>query len=171
MRSTLLSVHSMGPTLLAELEGDGLARVAGDRVVFAIDRGWTAPGEQRIGYPGILRLVECVRELHWARDVVPPAAGRPIDSITRSLTADFLAPLEGGDELTGRYRIEWCRERSYALEVLLSSTTSAVDLVRASLVSVFYDPVGRTSTSPPTPVLMALRASGSTGLTSRKPTV
>jgi acyl-CoA thioesterase FadM len=151
------ALGSMPPVTLDDLEREGLARAEDDRVAFKVMQDWAAPGEQRIGYAGILRLVECVREFHWARDVLPAAGRRQIDSVARSLTADFLTPVAVGDHLVGRYRITWCRRRSYGLEVLLA-TTDGVDLVLVSLASVFYDPVGRSSVTPPAPVLAALRS-------------
>lgn len=139
------------------LERKEFAFVDGDQVIFTIASQWAVPGERRIGYVGILRLVECVRELHWRRDVLPPAAGRPVDCITRSVTAEFLAPVETEARLVGRYRVEWCRDRSYGLQVLLSTLPSGKELVRVGLVCVFYDPVGSSSASPPASVRTALR--------------
>jgi len=150
-----------------------------DDLTFEILPACAAAGEHRIGYASIMRLVECVREMHWRRDVLPAAAGRPVDSITRTLSADFSAPMEINDRVAGRYRVAWCRRRSYGLEVSFSSRATGACLARIDLVNVFYDPVRRRSTTPPDAVLEALRAtsgahprgSGSDGLTSRKPTV
>jgi acyl-CoA thioesterase FadM len=111
------------------------------------------PGEGRIGHPGLVRLVECVRELHWARDVLSAAAN--VDSVTRSSRFEYLGPVVPGTQVTGRYRVTGCGSRSYRLEVVLSA--GAADLVRAELVNVFYDAALGRSTSPPGPVLAALR--------------
>src|SRR6266536_3490333 len=120
----------MAPITLEDLERTGLARVEADRLVFMIAQEWAATGERRIGYVGILRLVECVREFHWRNDVLPAAVEERVDSITRSISADFLSPVEVSDQIVGRYRIRWCRRRSYQLEVVLSSQTTVRDLVR-----------------------------------------
>ncbi len=154
------------PLSLEDLDLRGWAHTEADQVVFAISGAWAAPGERRIGYVGIMRLVECVRELHWARDVVTAAEGAPVDCITRSLTADFLAPVVIGTRVIGRYRVQLCSRRSYGLEVTLSSGGQRSELVRASMVDVFYDPVHERCVAPPASVAALLRT-----LTMRNPTV
>jgi acyl-CoA thioesterase FadM len=129
-----------------------------DRIVFEVLPECAVAGERRIGYASIMQLVERVRELHWSRDVLPPAAGRPVDSITRSLSADFLAPFTVHDQVVGGYRVQWCRQRSYGLQVAFRSSRRGIDLARVDLVSVFYDPVLLCSTSPPMAVLQALNS-------------
>jgi acyl-CoA thioesterase FadM len=136
------------------LESSCLASGHHDLVCFTISASWATPGEARIGYVSIMRLVESIRELHWQRDVLS-ATTLPIDSITRSLSVDFLAPVEPRAAVMGRYRVDWCRRRSYGLEVSLDSP-AGVPLVRARLVSVFYDPVAGRSTRPSASVTEAL---------------
>jgi len=142
---------------IAEMLGGAV--ISPDGIVFELLPECAADGERRIGYASIMRLVERVRELHWSRDVLPLATAGPIDSITRSLEADFRAPFEINDRVLGRYRVGWCQRRSYGLQVSFSSQRSGTDLARVDLVSVFYDPVRRRSATPPDAVLEALRAS------------
>jgi acyl-CoA thioesterase FadM len=145
-------------TSLEGLAREGAARVEGDQVVFEVAPGWAAPGERRIGYAAIMRLVECVREFHWDRDVLPAAGGQPVDSITRSVLAEFLAPVRVCERVFGSYRVGWCRQRSYGLEVSLSAP-GVTALARVDLVNVFYDPAGERAAIPPAALLEALRAS------------
>jgi hypothetical protein len=58
---------------LAEMEHAGYAQAEGAKLWVRVPTHWPAEGEKRIGYVGILRLVESVRELHWRRDVGPYA--------------------------------------------------------------------------------------------------
>lgn len=147
----------MMPTALHEFERAGLAEITGERIVFNILPTWASQTEKRIGYVGVLRLVECVRELHWRRDVLPLSGSDLIDSITRSLDADFRAPIEVGMRVTGRYSISWCRARSYGLSVGLSCEQEDRDLARVDLVNVFFDPNTNCSTFPPDRLAAALR--------------
>jgi len=94
--------------------------------------------------------------------VLPAAVEERVDSITRSISADFLSPVEVSDQIVGRYRIRWCRRRSYQLEVVLSSQTTVRDLVRVGLVSVFFDPMRMCSTVPPASVAEALQRRAAT---------
>lgn len=134
-------------------------RVEGDGIVIEVPAWWAANGERRIGYASIMRLVEVVRELHWSRDVEPLALGGQIDSITRRIQAEFLAPFLVNEHVHGHYRVRWCRQRSYGLQVSFSSQRTGKGLARVDLICVFFDPVRMSSTTPPDAILKALRGS------------
>ncbi|MGN6258130.1 MAG: acyl-CoA thioesterase [Solirubrobacterales bacterium] len=147
----------MYPVFLQDLESAAAAKVEGRRVRFGVEPRWCAPGESRLGYPGILRLMECVRELHWRLDVIPRCP--EMDTITKTLEAEFLQPVEAGSEVTGEYALTEVRGRSYVLEIVLRDSVTAEPLARGRMVSVFYDEGRRQAVEPPTALVAALRAS------------
>ncbi len=147
----------MRPPALEDLERQGIAVVVPGGVVFHVPEDWPAEGEDRIGYVSILRLVECVREEHWRRTVLPEAGDPPVDSITKSLSAEFFAPVCPGTPVLGRSRVTRGGARSYELTVDLVVRDTGEPLMRAVLVGVFYDADAGRSTVPPEAVAASLR--------------
>ena len=129
----------MGAESLADMERSGCARAEGPRLRVRVPTDWPAEGEKRIGYVSILRLIESVRELHWRRDVGPHADPARVDSITRSLTADFVGPVLADTQIVCDYALTWVRSRSYGLRVTLADEQGD-DLARVELANVFVDP-------------------------------
>lgn len=124
---------------LADLERSGCAQAEGPKLRVRVPTDWPAEGEKRIGYVSILRLIESVRELHWRRDVGPYVDPARVDSITRSLTADFVGPVLADTQIVCDYALTWVRSRSYGLRVTLADE-GGDDLARAELANVFVDP-------------------------------
>lgn len=127
-----------GPSL-AELERSGCAQVEDERLRVRVPADWPADGENRIGYVSILRLVEATRELHWRTDVAPHADSTRLDSITKSVTAEFLSPVIADTEITCAYTLSWVGSRSYGLRVTLAGERGD-QLAAVELASVFIDP-------------------------------
>jgi acyl-CoA thioesterase FadM len=149
-----MDTPSMLPIFLDELEQAGAARAANGEVAFSIDPHWCAPGEDRLGYCGVVRLMECVRELHWRHDVSPRFPH--LDTISRSLAVEFTKPLIAGSEVKGSYVVVDIGSRSYTLEMHLRDA-AAMELARGTLVSVFYDGDRHRTVSPPPELITALR--------------
>jgi acyl-CoA thioesterase FadM len=124
---------------LADLEHSGCARAEGPRLWVRVPGDWPAEGENRIGYVSILRLIEAVRELHWRRDVSPHVDPARLDSITRTLTADFMSPVLADTQIICTYALRWVRPRSYGLGVTLAHDEGE-DLAQVELANVFIDP-------------------------------
>lgn len=144
------------PTLLASLEASGTVVRVGRTLVCEVERAWCAPGETRIGYSTIIRLVECVREIHWEEDVKPICA-HSIDCITRSLTANFVLPITAGMKIRGQYYITEVRRRSYEIQVTLTPAKSRNALAISRLVCVFWDGQQSCIVVPPVEVIERLR--------------
>ena len=153
-----MDTHSMLPIFLRDLESAGVAKVDGRKVTLTIEQRWCAPGESRLGYPGIVRLMECVRELHWRLDVTSRWPG--MDTITKSLEVEFSRPLGAGSEVAGEYVLGEVDGRSYVLEIVLRDSATAEQLARGRMVSVFYDEARRQTVEPPAPLVAALQATG-----------
>jgi acyl-CoA thioesterase FadM len=137
----------MLPIALADLEQAGVARVDQRGVVFEVDPRWCVAGEGRLGFAGIVRLVECVRELHWRQDI---AKDFPlIDSITQSLTVEFRRPVAAAATIRGDYRIKDVRSRSYSLLIALRNCVGFEELAVCRLASVFYDSGAQSTVRPP----------------------
>jgi acyl-CoA thioesterase FadM len=124
---------------LADMEAAGYAQAEGGQLVVRVPTDWPADGEKRIGYVSIMRLVESARELHWRRDIAPVADLNRLDSITKSLTADFQRPVLADTEIFCCYEVTWLRPRSYGLRVTLREEDGEI-LAHVDLTSVFIDP-------------------------------
>jgi len=110
-----------------------------------IHASWIVDGEDRVGYAALTQLIECVRELHWRRDVLAVEDASNVDSVTRTITLDFPHPVLAGAEIIGRYGVRWVRHRSYGLDVSLSDASTGLVLASAAIVNVFYDADARRS--------------------------
>jgi acyl-CoA thioesterase FadM len=121
------------------MEQAGYAQAEGPRLLVRIPTDWPADGEKRIGYVSILRLVECARELHWRRDVAPHADADRLDSITKSVTADFARPIIADAQVACEYAVTWFRPRSYGLRVQIVDEHHGA-LAQVNLASVWVDP-------------------------------
>jgi len=145
----------MHPVFLQVLESAGVARVDGRQVTFTVESRWCAPGENRLGYPGIVRLMECVRELHWRLDVT--SRYPEMDTITKSLDVEFSQPVVAGSEVTGEYAFGEAEGRSYVLDIMLRDSATAEQLARGRMVSVFYDEALGQTVEPPARLIAALQ--------------
>ena len=146
----MLSIRS-----LADMEHLGVAVADGRDLRMKIPPDWPVNGEQRIGYVTVMRLCEWVRELHWRLDI-ETNVDTAVDTVTRSLRADFTAPITGGLEVIGSYAVSSFRERSYGLEMSLASPDGE-RLACVKVINVFVDPLTLKAASPPRVLAVALR--------------
>jgi acyl-CoA thioesterase FadM len=148
----------MRPVWLRDLEAREIAYCDGNRVYFCIDRDWCAPEEDRLGFAGLARLVECVRQFHWHRDVEPSAGEHTVDSITRSLEMSFLHPIHCDEVVYGEYTVIDARRCSYKLSVSISDKESDELLALCQLDFAFYGASENACVAPPVAVIKGLRA-------------
>ncbi len=130
----------MQPTSLAGLLAEGGVRrfVGGLEVV--VQPAWIIAGEDRLAYTAIVRLVECCREWHWESDIIPHTGGAPLDSITKSLHAEFTRPIAVGSLLRITHQVIAVAPRSYQLRFQLATQRPEQQCAILEMVSVFYDP-------------------------------
>lgn len=148
----------MQPVLLRDLEATGVAVDRNDHVEFQIEPAWCVAGEDRVGFAGIVRLIECVREWHWRRDVAAVSADVTLDSITKALEVEFISPVRPGRVVRGECAVVAAGEKSYTVEVKLCEEPSGDLLAVGRLVSVFYDDGAGASVTPPERVAARLRS-------------
>jgi acyl-CoA thioesterase FadM len=103
-----------------------------------------------------VRLIECCREYHWERDVAPLAGKNMLDSISKSLHAEFKRPIMIDSVICIRYDIIEVARKSYRLrfEVIDGEQHQYCNF---HLVSVFYDSARKRSCMPPMIVLRQLK--------------
>jgi acyl-CoA thioesterase FadM len=154
-------MSTLEPTLLASLVRSGAVTRSGRGLFCVIQQDWCAPGESRIGYSTIIRLAECIREIHWELDV-KPTSDPALDSITRSLNAQFIRPISVGATISGNYRVTEVRPRSYQLEATLIMLRSREILATVNLDCVFWDAEHQTVSTPSRELLERLRQLGRT---------
>ena len=155
----------MQPTTLAGLLAEGEMRQFAGGLEVVVQRAWIIAGEDRLAYTAIVRLVECCREWHWQLDILPHAGGAPLDSITRSLTAEFTHPIALGSTLRITHQVVAVRPRGYQLRFTLATRDAdqpqehpEQQCATLDMVSVFYDPARETVAEPPPEVLAYLRS-------------
>ena len=153
----------MQPTSLAGLLAEGGVRrfVGGLEVV--VQPAWIIAGEDRLAYTAIVRLVECCREWHWESDIIPHAGGAPLDSITKSIHAEFTRPIAVGGLLRITHQVIAVAPRSYQLRFQLATQRPEQQCAVLEMVSVFYDPARAAVAEPPPGVVAHLRAGVASG--------
>lgn len=127
----------MRPVSVEGFISQGWATANGAYITFHPQPDWAAPGENRIGYPGLLRMVEFVRMWHWDRDIAPAAGAMSLDSITWSVTASFQQPTHVPADVTASYTVTQVRDHAYELEVTL--VQDGITRATIRLVNVFWD--------------------------------
>lgn len=148
----------MQPTTLAGLLAEGGVRRFAGGLEVEVRRAWIIAGEDRLAYTAIVRLVECCREWHWESDILPHAGGAPLDSITKSLQAEFVRPIALGSLLRITHQVIAVRPRSYQLRFQLAAGDPEQLCATLEMVSVFYDPDRAAVAEPPPGVVDYLRA-------------
>lgn len=124
-----------------------------DGIIIAIKDSWIIEGEDRLSYTTLIRLIECCREHHWQIDILPVAKGKPLDSICKLLTCDFIRPIAVGSTVFIKYQITEVRRRSYTLRFKVLETANNSLCAECDLVSVFYDPIARQCKPPPSSLI------------------
>lgn len=119
---------------------------------------WIVPGEDRLSYTTLIRLIECCREHHWLEDIQTAFAGVKLDSICKSFTLICHKPINVGARLRLIYEIDEVRTRSYSLKFTVRDENASIVYSEAKTVSVFFDPITSKSLEPPLDVTEKLRA-------------
>ncbi len=148
----------MDTTSLSQLRAETAVTILPDGLVVVAAPSWVIPGEDRLSYTTIIRLVECCREHHWNQDVLSYAGNHNIDSITKSVTCEFTKPIDVGASISIVYRIMDIRTRGYSLQFTISYAHSGEIAALVDMVCVFFDPSRREVQAPPDSVRKALVA-------------
>lgn len=125
-------------------------------IAVTVRRKWIIEGEDRLSYTILIRLIECCREYHWQKDVLPLTSDKSVDSICKILTCNFVNPISAGSPVFVRYRIVGVRRRSYTIRFEVYDTSNNMLCANCDMVSVFYDPQLKKSAFPPDPIIRAL---------------
>lgn len=122
-----------------------------DGFLFTAQSSWVVPGENRLSYTTMVRIVECCREYHWEKDIQARLGDSKlnIDSITKAISGNFYRPILVGQEVKLSYKIEGVRSKGYSLRFKLTDVYSDVEYCEIILVCVFYDPIQLKSVCPP----------------------
>ena len=140
-------------SLDALMREDGVSVVPGGLCLVVLP-AWIVAGEERLSYTTFVRLVECCREHHWRTDVLPHAGVASIDSITKSFTCRFLAPMLAYAAISISWRVMDVRAKGYTLHFQARDVASETTCAECDMVSVFYD-VARWIPAAPPPAVRA----------------
>lgn len=126
--------------------------------MIATQRSWVIDGEDRISYTTLTRLVECCREYHWQVDLAPLIATSTLDTTCKSLSAEFLQPIQAGEIVRIVYEVVNIRSRGYEISFHVKTQEPGVLHANYNVVLVFVVPSTGKITVPPTAVMSKLQA-------------
>ncbi len=129
----------MDTTSLEQLKKEVLIEYDENEMVLVAQPTWVIPGEDRLSYTTIVRLVECCREYHWQKDVLHNSMNASLDSIVKYVECNFDHPILIGEKIAISYQIVDVKVRSYKTRFQVTLVDLAKLSAEATLVSVFYD--------------------------------
>jgi len=118
---------------------------------------WVVDNETRLSYTSIIRLVECCREYHWEKDILP-FSDHAIDSTVKMINGEFKKPIPVGQIILIKYNIVQVRKKSYSLQFSVEDATNNNLYAIINLVSVFLDPTSGSTYYPSKYLIQILKA-------------
>jgi len=143
----------MEVTTLARLIDEGCVSCAADALTITITPSFIVAGEDRLSYTSLIRLIEGCREYHWQADIAPLIKTTSLDTICRSLTAQFVKVILVGTTVRIEWKITEVRNRAYTVRFDVRDARASYLCAQCDLVSVFYDPQTHAAVTPPKNVL------------------
>ncbi len=126
---------------LSEYVAAKLVRVTERGIEFTVRRGWPLPGENRLGYSQLVRLIEVTREFHWNGLRREPGSRR-LDSVVRWIGVCFDAPVVVGRRYRLALKVARVGNTSYDLEVRCEDVSHTTTAFRAMLRAVLIETSG-----------------------------
>lgn len=144
---------SLKPIGLIDLlsEPDAETIVGGLKLVPTLN--WVVEGEDRLSYTTLTRLIECCREHHWKEDVEKIVGKSELDSITKSVSANYFHPVLTGKKILIKYQIKEVREKGYMSEFIITDEEQSVVYAEYSVVFIFYSSIANKVIKAPKEVL------------------
>ena len=84
------------PRTIAELVASPGTKIGERSADVLVLPEWTVDEEPQLSYTSLVCLAECLRELHWQRDLGLPLDGGELNATARSMSADFMRPVHVG---------------------------------------------------------------------------
>lgn len=148
----------MEPTSLNRLIQEGGIELTPEGLIVNVKSFWIIEGEDRLSYTTLIRLIECCREHHWNVEILPWMRDDSIDSITKTITGEFLSVIPSGSVIWIEYKVIHVGQRSYTLRFQVRDKNDKRLYASFDLVQVFYDPLRNKSVHPPELVIEHLCA-------------
>ena len=138
----------MEPTTLGKLLAEVPVTCEPGVLSLEIPASWIVPGENRLSYTTIIRLIECCREYHWRNDVT---SGRgALDSIVLRCEASFRRVIPSGARVRIAYRVRRVMHKAYELVFSVGSmSASSTGHAHVCLTIGFFDPGKQCLICPP----------------------
>jgi len=146
----------MEPTTIQKLLEARSATVLHCGISIQTQPTWVVKGETHLSYTTLTRLIECCREHHWQTDVVPYLSSATLDSICKSISAEFLRPVPVSTTIIINYEVKQIRSKSYELHFKIISDDRQTIYAVFNIVFVFYDTETNQATILPKPVIHKL---------------
>ena len=146
----------MDPTSLMYLKDTGCVISDANGLTVTINPSWIIAGEDRLSYTTLIRIIECCREHHWNLDILAYAGDTPVDSILKTINANFINAILANSQIKITYKVTDVRSRGYSMRFNVFDAESQTLCAEIDIVSVFYDPVEHKSVAPPDTVRNSL---------------
>ncbi len=117
----------MQPTTFAQLNQKGYVLAANYGIFIRVQPTWVISGENHLSYTTLTRLAECCREYHWEKDILPLIYNSNIDSICKSLNAEFIKPVPIESRIFLKYEIGNVKHKSYELNIKILDANNKKD--------------------------------------------
>ena len=111
-------------------------------IVVFIPSAWVIGGEDRVSYTTIIRLVECCREYHWAKDI--KSQNEIFDSICGNISFRFTKSIGLNSTININYSVKEAAGKKYTVEFIVMDENGETCCL-AEIVSFFYNPLTRQS--------------------------
>ena len=118
---------------------------------------WIVSGESRLSYTTIIRLSEFCREYHWHKDLVVDNSFTNLDSITKSIEAEFFSPIHVNNWIAITYQVAEVRRKGYKLAITISDKEGGRIYAKINMISVFFDEILGSSVEPPLEIINILK--------------
>lgn len=127
------------PIRLIDLLGEPGSEIISDGLRLLPTRSWVVDGEDRLSYTTLTRLVECCREYHWREDIENLIGKGDLDSITKSISANYFHPILIGKKIIIRYKIEQVRKKGYTVKFIVINEELSLICAEYSAVFLFFN--------------------------------
>ena len=105
------------PITFTQLKQKGYILEKNYGIIIRVQPTWAISGEKHLSYTTLTRLVECCREYHWEKDVLPLIYETNVDSICKALNAEFIKPVSIEARIFLKYEVKNIKHKSYELGI------------------------------------------------------
>lgn len=151
------SKMSLKPIVLSDLLKEHNVSIYSDGIKFTANLNWVVDGEDRLSYTTLTRLVECCREYHWNKDVETINKSADLDSITKSVSANYFHPVYLNVPILISYQVIEVRSKGYCVKFIIANEDGSIIYAEYSLILIFFSNLSNKAIAPSKEIIEHLR--------------